>query len=320
LNILPNIFSLMLSNLLYAFMSPYFWLVVIIVLMQYRRTLNVEKKMFGRALNNIWQETFSSVIYGILGGIFASFFLLFLGISLESIGIRYLWPVAIALFLVNPRFLCFAYAGGIIAVISLFLRMLFAFYPGLSETRHLMQISEIHIPSLLALIGVLHLTESLLIYFSGHKGVSPIYLKNSTGEIIGGYSLQRFWPLPLLGLWANAVAENSEILMNVINMPDWWPLLGSTMSLGTNEMIVYFMLPIVAGLGYGDLAVSSEPEVKRIKTAKNLAIYSIILSMAAVAAVFVPLVTLPAALLAPLGHELVVRKGNEDEFSEPPIF
>jgi len=320
LNIWANLFSLMLNTLVYSFMNIFFWIVVLIVLIQYRRTLNIEKKLFGRALNNLWAETFTSVFYGILGGFFASFLLLFLGISFESIGITYLWPVAIVLFLIHPRFLCFAYAGGIIAVIALILRGLLVLNPGLGEFRHLVQLSGIHIPSLLALVGVLHLTESLLIYFSGHRGVSPIYIKNTAGEIVGGYSLQRFWPLPLLGLWASVMAEDSQTLHSAINMPDWWPILGTAMSPGANEMIIYFMLPIVAGLGYGDMAVSSKPEVKRIKTAQNLAVYSVVLSGAAVAAAFVPLVTLPAALLAPLGHELIIRKGNEEEFSKPPIF
>lgn len=315
-----NIFSMMFKTMAYCLVNPYFWLVVLIVIIQYRRTVNLEKKLFGCAVNNIWQFTISSVLYGILGGFFGSTLLLLLGISLDSVGIVYLWPVAIFLFLFNPRFLCFAYAGGIVAVFSLFLRVVLPVYPVLGKSKILAGAANIHLPSLLALIGILHLTESLLIYLSGHRGASPVYLKTSGGEVVGGYSLQRFWPLPLIGLWALAVAENSQMFVGGIPMPEWWPLLGTVMKLGVDEKVIYFMFPIVAGLGYSDMALSSDPGTKRIKAAKSLAIYSILLSAAAVAAVYIPAITILAALLAPLGHEYLIRRGNQEEYSRPPIF
>lgn len=315
-----NIFSMMFKTLFFCFFNPYFWLVVFITVMQYRRTVNMEKKLFGQAVNNIWRFTLSSILYGLLGGLFGSVILLLVGLSLDNIGIVYLWPVAIFLFLFNPRFLCFAYAGGIIAVFSLFLRSLLPAYPVLGESKVLAGIMEIHLPSLLALVGILHLTESLLIYLSGHRGASPIYLKTSGGEIVGGYCLQRFWPLPLIGLWALTAVETSQMFVGAIPMPEWWPLLGTVMNLGGNENIVYLMFPIVAGLGYSDMALSSNPAAKRKKTARNLAFYSILLSAAAITAVFVPAMILPAAFLAPLGHEFVIRQGNKEEYSRPPLF
>lgn len=243
-----------------------------------------------------------------------------LGLSLESIGIIYLWPLAIILLLFNPRFLCFAYAGGIIATFSLIIRFLQPYWPVLGEIGLCQGIAQIHLPGLLALIGILHLTESFLIYFSGHLGSSPIYLKTPAGEVVGGYSLQRFWPLPLAGLWAQVVAESSDILIGGISMPDWWPLLGEVMNPGSGEQVVYLLVPLVAGLGYSDLALSSSPQNKRKKTARNLAFYSILLSALAVISSFRPEALLPAALFAPLGHELVIKKGNEEEFAGRPLF
>ncbi len=315
-----DIITLMFKTMFLSFVNPYFWLVIFIVIMQYRRTVNLEKKLFGLAVNNIRQVTFSSVLYGILGGLFGSILLLLLGISLDNIGIIYLWPVAIFLFLFNPRFLCFAYAGGIIAVFSLFLRAIQPVYPVLGEIKILAGIMEIHLPSLLALVGILHLTESLLIYLSGHRSASPIYLKTSGGEVVGGYSLQCFWPLPLVGLWALAVAESSQMFVGSIPMPEWWPLLGTVMNLGGDEKIVYLMFPIVAGLGYSDMALSSDPVDKRRKTARNLAIYSVLLSAVAITAVYIPVMAIIAALLAPLGHEFLIHKGNKEEYSSPPLF
>ncbi len=317
---LLDISLLMLNTLALGLANPFFWLVVLIVFMQYRRAVNMEKKLFGQAINNVWRQTLNSILYGLIGGVFGSIFLLLLGISLDSIGIGYLWPVAVLLFLLNPRFLCFAYAGGIVAAASLILQALQPVFPGLREIGLVEGLLNVHLPSLLALVGILHLTEALLIYISGHKGASPIYIKTSSGAVVGGYSMLRFWPLPLMGLWAMVMAETSAAHVGSIAMPEWWPLLGTAMSPGGGEKILYMMLPLVAGLGYSDLAVSTHPIDKRIKTARNLALYSIVLSVTAISAVFFPFMVVPAALLAPLGHELLIKKGNEEEFSQPPLF
>lgn len=315
-----NISLLMIKTLFLALLNSFFWLFVFIVLMQYRRLVLMEKKLFGMSINNIWIQTFHSLVFGIIGGIFGSFFLLLLGISLESIGITYLWPVAIFLLLINPRFLCFAYAGGIISAVSLVVRFSLRYWPGLGEIAIFKGLIAIHLPSLLALIGILHLTESFLIFISGHLGSSPIYLKSPSGEVLGGYSMQRFWPLPLMGLLGMVVAESSEIFVGGVLMPDWWPLLGSVMNPHANEKLVYLMVPLVAVLGYSDLAISAFPRFKRIKTAGNLALYSLFLTLLAISAVYFPAMIVPAALMAPLGHEFLIIKGNKEEFSRPPLF
>jgi hypothetical protein len=306
--------------MLFSFLTPFFWLVIFIVIIQYRRTAAIEKKMFGQPVNNVAKQTLHSVLFGIVGGFFGSFFLLLMGISLDNIGIAYLWPLAIILFLINPRFLCFAYAGGILALSSLLLRALQPFQPALAEVPLLAGLLEIHLPGLLALVSILHLTEAFLILISGHYGASPIYFKDQAGRIVGGFSMQRFWPMPLTGLWALVVAETSEMFVGGIAMPEWWPLLGTVMDVGGGEKVVYLMVPLVAGLGYGDLALNNHPREKRVKTAFHLAIYSLLLSVAAVASVYYPPAILAAALIAPFGHEFLIKMGNAAELAAPSIF
>ncbi len=315
-----DIISLMLKTTLFTFVNPFFWLVLVLVFFQYRRVVSMEKSLFGQPLNNMWRQTLYSMLFGIAGGIFGSFFLLLLGISLESIGIAYLWPVAITLLLLNPRYLCFAYAGGIVAVAALVLKALLPVAPFLRDIGIVSGLLDIHLPSLLTLVGILHLTEAFLIYMSGHTGASPVYLKAPGGEIVGGYTMQRFWPLPLMGLWALVVAETTDMFVGGVSMPDWWPLLGTVMNVGLDEKVIYLMVPVVAGLGYSDIALSTPPHIKRIKTAKNLAFYSLLLSGVAISAAYVPAMILPAALLSPLGHEYLIKKGNENEFSGPPLY
>ena len=125
--------------------------VLLLVFMQYRRMAGIEQRVFGVPLSDPLRNTLAALGAGFLGGLLATFLFVFLGISLMDAGIGYLWLLAIALMMVHPRFICFAYAGGILSVTHL----LFG-WPGLS------------VPAIMALVAVLHLVESLLILLHGH--------------------------------------------------------------------------------------------------------------------------------------------------------
>jgi membrane-associated protease RseP (regulator of RpoE activity) len=80
------------------------------------------------------------------------------------------------------------------------------------------------------------------------------------------------------------------------------------------------MMPIVAALGYGDLATSVTPREKAVETSRNLFLFSIILLGFSVAASrWSPFVWV-AALFAPIGHEVVIRMGNRQEAERKPLF
>src|SRR5690606_41661119 len=93
-------------------------------------------------------------------------------------GVGYARLVAIALMMVHPRFICSAYAGGILSVTHL----LFG-WPGLS------------VPAIMALVAVLHLVESLLILLHGPTGATPVYVRRPDGRVVGGFTMQKFWPI-----------------------------------------------------------------------------------------------------------------------------
>jgi hypothetical protein len=80
------------------------------------------------------------------------------------------------------------------------------------------------------------------------------------------------------------------------------------------------MMPVVAALGYADVAISSTPEQRRKRSALSLALYSLsLLVMALLAAKFAWL-KLPAALLSPLGHEYLVRRDSRTELAGVPRY
>ncbi len=313
-----EISQIFVTTFMIALVMPIFWIVLFLVYLQYRRQAATEEKLFGRSINRVGKQMITSVGLGMVGGFGASAILVFMGLSLEQIGLYFIWPVALLLLLINPRYLCFSYAGGIVASMVLLFRYAFLpLFPALSENVVIESLMRIHIPALLVLIGLLHLAEALLIYFGGHWGSSPIYLKRDNGEVVGAFSLQRFWPLPLVALLVTVVAE-PEIVG--VNMPGWWPILQPAFEPGVGESLQFMIVPVAAGLGYGDMVLSSTPRERTAFSAKWLALYSMALLFVAVGAEYFTPLVLPGVVFAPLGHELLILYGKNKEENRPPRY
>ena len=318
MQVLFEIGQIFMATFMLAFVMPIFWIVLYLVYAQYRRQAATEEKLYGRVINGVGRQMFLSIVLGAAGGLGASAVLIFMGLSLEQIGLYFIWPVALLLLLVNPRYLCFSYAGGIVAFMVLFARhVLEPLFPAIAGNIVIESLLRIHIPALLVLIGLLHLIEALLIYFGGHWGSSPIYLKEDGGEVIGAFSLQRFWPIPLVALLVTVVAQTDIV---GVSMPDWWPILQSTLQPAEGQSLQYMIIPVAAGLGYADMALSSTPRSRTVFSARWLAAYSVILLAVAVGSEYLPWLVLPGVLFAPVGHELLIIYGKKKEESRPPRF
>ncbi|MBU7006283.1 PDZ domain-containing protein [Phosphitispora fastidiosa] len=275
-----------------------FWVVMVLVAFQYRRIAKARESLFGIRGNTVLRDTLTATWYGFIGGILGSILLVLTGINLTGLAINYIWPLALFLMLINPRFLCFSYAGGIVALSNL-----------------LLGVPAVDVPQLMGLVAILHLVESVLIYFSGHAGASPMYLKKPSGHMVGGFTLQKFWPLPIVAVAFLPEASGLTILPQ---MPDWWPLIqsGNGFILGMSGVL----FPFVAGLGYGDLALAHTPVEKSKLSARNLGIYSFVLLGLALLASRFQVFEYLAALFAPLGHEIVIYIGQHIEFKGRPVF
>jgi hypothetical protein len=294
-----EIISMIIKSIPVVFINPLFWVVIFLVWTQYRRTVSIEEKLFGATINSVKDQTLIAILYGIIGGIIGSFLLIFVGVSISNIGLGFVWFLAIILMMIQPRFMCFSYAGGIVSLISLILG-----YP------------KIDVPGLMAIVAILHFIEGVLIYTSGFKGTTPIFIKDNRYGVIGGFSLQKFWPVPIIIL---LTVINQEIPEGVIQMPDWWPLVRPSPEIA-QENLIYIMFPIVAGLGYGDMVLTSTPEKKSRLSAINLSIFSLILLLLAIIASRISIFKYAAALFAPLAHEFLIYYGKGIEKKGRPVF
>ena len=177
----------------------------------------------------------------------------------------------------------------------------------------------IDVPQVLVLVAVLHITESILIVLSGKYGTMPVILRREDGELVGAFNLQNFWPLPLILMSAVAVPE-VNLSPSMLSMPEWWPILPVAQAAPAGHQWMYAMIPVVAALGYTDLAIASSPKMRRRKSAMYLGAYSLVLLTLALLSVQHTWLQLVAALLSPLGHELLIQLDIRKELEGAALY
>lgn len=293
-------------------LDEFLWIVMLILIMIYRKNSGIEARMLGSSYP-LFHKVSSSVLVGLAGGLLGSLLVILVGISIEDYtsvgegslteGIAYIWLVAVLLALINPRYLCFSYAGGLIALSNL----IFGF-------------PSINVPGLLALIGVLHLIESFLIWMDGYTYSIPLFLRRKDGRTVGGYVMNRIWPIPLVIFAVMFGGEEGRVsLAEMIDMPSWWPFLKHSASGGIRDLIyIPIVVPVV--LGYGDMAITKMPDKKCRSSAFRLSVYSLVLIVLSVIASKLRIFAFAAAVFAPLAHEMLILYGEKEEEEGKPYF
>jgi len=294
-------------------LDEFFWIIVLILVIIYRKNSAMEARMLGSSYS-LFYKVSSSVLVGLAGGLLGSLFIILVGISIEDYtrigegslieGIIYIWLVAVFLALINPRYLCFSYAGGIIALMNL----IFGF-------------PSVNVPGLLALIGILHLIESFLIWLDGYTYSMPLFLRRQDGRTVGGYFMNKIWPIPLVVFAVTFGGEGGRVsLGGIIDMPDWWPFLKNSAAAEGIFGLVYLPLVVPVVLGYGDMAITKAPDKKCRSSAVRLAGYSLVLIILSIIASKLKPFAFVAAVFAPIAHEMVILYGAKEEEEGEPYF
>lgn len=189
---LTAVASLLIRSLAAGLANPVYWLAIWI---SYRRYKRQNPK---RALD----QTARSVIAGLVCGSAGMLFMCLAGLSVR-LGpyLALLFPAALVLSRIRPRFCCFAYSGACIGIIGLM--------PGLGEfadTR-----------GILMMVGVLHMMEAALVR-TGAVSSREIVWKD--GGLTGAIRQSGCWPVPFALLIPGSGPAGG------VAMPAWWPLLG----------------------------------------------------------------------------------------------
>lgn len=277
--------------------------VLLMVYTQYQRTALLERRLFGFVKNRPAEQMLRSLTDGVVGGLIATAVFVIVGISLNEVGIWYLWGLAILLMFFHPRFMCFAYGAGILALVHL-----------------IWGTPRIDVPALMALVAILHLVESVLIFLAGDRGATPVFVRSGDGPVVGGFTLQKFWPLPFIALVGAVVPGELLQGAQAISMPDWWPIIRPSREIAPGTEYAFALFPVIAALGYSDIAVTVLPKVKARRTAGRLLAYSLgLLALAILAQLHVAFAYL-AAFYSPLAHEWVIHASRASERRGVPVF
>ncbi|MGG4126656.1 PDZ domain-containing protein [Paenibacillus illinoisensis] len=288
---------------LQLFTQPFYYIAVILIALIYHRQLLQERRLFHVRLQSSITQTIRALLGGIVIGIIVSVISIFLGAHLTLASVICIWAATLILALFRIRYLCFAYAAGLLGVVQFGLNLASGWQPAGWLGSVTEALRALDMPALLVLAALLHLGEAMLVRLQGVSMASPLLFEGKRGKLVGGYQLQHFWPIPML-IMVPVTGSGAELA--------WSPLLNA----GGGYMLM--ALPIL--LGFGEVTQSMLPGQKVQISAKRLLLYGTgLLVLSLLAAWWSPLMVV-AALAAFIGHEFLVWYSGFEEQHRSPVF
>ncbi|MWC30587.1 PDZ domain-containing protein [Paenibacillus sp. MMS18-CY102] len=300
------------DGVLHALAQPFYYIALLLIALIYIRGTAMERRLFHVRLHAWPLLLVRTIVAGLVAGVILSGLSILIGASLTTEAALWLWGTAGVLALIRVRYLCFAYAAGVLGLLqwlNLFIQL-----EGRSDWLGDMaaSLAAIDIPAVLLLVALLHGAEALLVRRQGSKFATPLFMEGKRGKLIGAYRMQGYWAVPLLLL-----VPTSE---GGVQLP-WTPLLPwlSGDSAGTGTLGWSFAaVPMV--IGFTEWTRSQLPEHKARHAAKSLLWYSIAVVLLALAAAWLPALLPVAAFGALVLHELLIWLSNRKETEATPIF
>ena len=292
-------------------------LVVLAVVLnsQNKKTTVMQKMIVGERLNSPLELTISQLVLGIFGGLFSSLILSYLGVMFDqNSGIEFIFLVSIILMLWNPRFICFAYSGAILGIISIFYN---EFNKGNTTGTSSVGFINLNIVSLMTLIGVLHVVEGLLVLIDGSRGAIPVFT-NKGGKIIGGFAFKRYWPIPIVLLFI--IKNNLTSGGNAVSTPAWWPLINLNYSVQFLKELIIGSIPLFGILGYNSITFTKDKAEKTTLSGIFILSYGVLLSFVAQLAGYGVGMQIFVVIFAPAAHEGMLSLQRHLEFKGEPKY
>lgn len=288
-------------------LNPFYYLGVLIVMLQLRKQIFFERRLYSSRIHSMLSEGIKVVLWGLLGGVIGSLLMAFVGASLQPLAVIYMWVIALLLVWLRLRFLCLAYVIGVLGVINTVLNGIPGIDPAAEWYPWIEPLMNLHMPSLLALAGIMHIVEALLIRVQGAQLATPVFIEGKRGKLIGSYQFQGLWPVPLFLLVPTAMDGQPLPLT---------PFFGGEAMWASGWM--FLAMPVM--LGFTDMTVSLTPQRKAKRASGQLLVYGVLVTGLSLSAEWFPVMVLPAALLTILLHELLVWYVRWDERNRSPIY
>jgi len=291
--------------------SPYYYVALLWIAFLVRRQITLERRLFSVKLHSWWGEWRRTALWGAAVGAVVSAAFLLIGAVVTPSALLLLWIAAALLSLVRVRFFCFAYAAGALGLLKVALGWADAASLPAGVAMAANAVASLHMPSLLALVGLLHLAEAALVWKLAGRMATPLFFEGKRGKPVGGYWLQAFWPVPLLMLVPFGAAGG------VAGALPWPTLFG-----GAGWPDGWQALAFPALIGYNAIALSGLPGRKARASALRLAGYGAVVFGLGVAVFFAPYwwAIAAAAALSVALHEWIALADRRRETAGAPYF
>jgi len=287
-------------------LNPFYYISVLIIILQMRRQIFFERKLYHSRLHSLLGESVRIVLWGLAVGLIGSLLMAFIGAHLQPQAVIYMWVAALLLALIRIRFLCFSYIIGLLGIVNAIL----GWVPLDTEAScysWLKPLIELHMPSLLVLAGAAHMLEALLIRVQGERLATPVFVEGKRGKLIGSYQFQGLWPVPLLLLVPASAGGQALPFTPLLGGSEMW-----------SDGWLFQAMPLM--IGFTDMTSTLLPQQKIRRTAGRLLVYGVVVAGLGVLAEWLPVILLPAALLTIALHELILWLAARSENLRSPIY
>lgn len=289
------------GEMLNAFFVNYFFIflyimVILFIRAQHQKYSELQGDIYGKPAKSLREITEYIILTGLIAGFVAGFIAVAVGITIEAEAVRYLFYIMCLLLLFDLRFVCISYAAGLLAAISLIFG-----YP------------KVSIPSLLGLVAILQLVESVLVYTNRKSACVPVFICHKN-EIAGAFLIRKFWMIPVV--FFTFVLQTGGTMLN---FSAGWPMLFKPSDL-QNGAYMLGLDCLVAVLCYSDIAITKHPEKKCTQSAIMLFCYSTILLVLAVFSIKTQWLGYIGVVFCVLAHEGINLYSKLSENRGQPLY
>lgn len=297
-----------------------FILLVLLVVFYFKnkKRAAMQKMIVGGSVESAIELTLSQFVFGVFGGIIGSVILNLCGVVFnENCRIEILFFTSIILMVIKPSLVCFSYSASVLGLISIILKV----YGVISSDMNYTNNFNLDILYIMIFVGVMHVVEGILVSLDGHRGAVPILIKKEN-EILGGYSLKRYWILPLTIM---IMANMSELYggfksISLSQIPSYWTFFKSQEQLDLLRAVFISFLSFYAVFGYSSVTYTRTKREKAVSSGIHISIYGALLILVAQAARIGLLGEIFVVIFAPVAHEFMLNTQRNKEMKRKAKF
>lgn len=290
----------------HMWMNPFYLAGLLIILLQYRKQIQLERKFFHTKLHSWLSNSWTTILWGWIYGLIVSFVFLFIHLEFKMEWLILLWIISIGLSFIRRSYFCLAYSVGLLGIGQAIISY-FSFSSSVTWINDIVTlIVDVDMFSLLVLAGVLHLVEGILLSNMSARRSTPVYTKGKRGYVIGGFQTEAMWIIPLF---------------LVVPLDTRMPFLFSSNSIFSYDFsseLGFIAFPVMISFSYFSLA--RLPEIKARQSGTFMFLFGSVLLVITSLSLYVDIFVYVGIVTSLFLHEALTKLSLYTEKRKPPFF